>query len=263
MLPRRSSKNRPPAAATTSGGAEPSTTHQKPVVFLHVMKCGGTSVRFALAMGAAGRLVGPEIFELDGGVANAVVGGTNAENWAFRDALLAYVLQTMRPSIVLGHFRYRDRFRDLLDSAHFVTVLRDPVDRIVSLYKYRRYKEGVDLPVAVGFAEFIATNRWAKEGHKYVDTFCGNDDHDPRSDEAVVAAVANLRRLAAVGFIDRLDEFSSRVTTCLGKPVTIPMFNQSPAPEAGDEIDAATLQHVRAVCEPDIRVYEQARAALT
>jgi hypothetical protein len=241
-------------------------TDQKPVVFLHVMKCGGTSVRYALAMGAAGRLDGPDIFELDGGVANAAVGGRNAENWAFRDSLLAYVVQAMHPAIVLGHFRYRDRHRELLDAAHFVTVLRDPVDRIVSLYKYRRYKPSVDVPVTVSFAEFIATNRWAKEGQKYVDTFCGTDDLDPRSDEAVDAAVANLGRIAAVGFIGRLDDFAGRVTACLGKPVTIPMFNRSPAPEEhGDtdtEIDAATLEHVRAVCAPDIRVYERALATL-
>jgi hypothetical protein len=242
---------------------------RKPVVFLHVMKCGGTSVRYALAMGAAGRLDGPEIFELQGGVANAVIGGTNAENWAFRDALLAYVVRAMHPAIVLGHFRYRDSHRDLLEDAHFVTVLREPVERIVSLYKYRRYKEGVDIPVSVSFADFIATNRWAKEGRKYVETFCGRDDLDMRSDEAVDAAVANLRRMAVVGFTDRLEDFATGVTACLGSPVSIPRFNRSPAPESAaqadvdtdTEIDAATLDHVREVCAPDISVYEQARAA--
>lgn len=237
---------------------------QRPLVFLHVMKCGGTSIRAGLAVGAVGRRGGSEIFELDGQVAQAAAGGTNADNWKFRDALLPYVLVAMRPSIVLGHFRYRDGYKELLDSAHFVTMLRDPVDRLVSLYKYRRYKEGIDVPVSISFDEFIGSKRWAKEGHAYVDTFCGSDDLDPRSEEAVSAAVANLRRFAVVGIIDRLEDFSQRVTACLGRPVTIPMLNKSPAPETrgDDDIDPGALERAREVCGPDSQVYEQAMATL-
>ena len=244
--------------------SEVRTQAQRPLVFFHVMKCGGTSVRAGLAVGAAGRPGGTEIFELDGQVAQAAAGGTNADNWRFRDALLPYVLVAMRPSIVVGHFRYRDGYNELLDSAHFVTMLRDPVDRLVSLYKYRRYKEGIDVPVSISFDEFIGSKRWAKEGHAYVDTFSGSDDLDPRSDEAVSAAVANLRRFAVVGVIDRLEDFSQQVTSCLGRPVTIPMLNKSPAPGArGDtDIDAGTLERAREVCEPDSQVYEQAMATL-
>jgi hypothetical protein len=250
----------------------PSVTDQKPTVFFHVMKCGGTSVRAGLATGALGERPGtvsstetrrelgnPQIFELDGDTAKVAAGGKHADNWAFRDALLPYVLLAMHPSVVLGHFRYRDRYRDFLDSAHFVTVLRDPVERIVSLYKYRRYHEGIDIPVSTGFDEFIANSRWAKEGHAFVDTFVGRDGLDPRSDEAVAAAVANLGRYAVVGFIDRLDDFSSQVTARIGKPVKIPMLNASPAPADAD-IEPDALERARLVCAPDIQVYEQARA---
>ncbi len=60
---------------------------------------------------------------------------------------------------------------------------------MVSLYKYRLYQEGVDVPVTGGFDEFIGSKRWAKEGHAYVATFCGEPDLDPRSEPAVAAAV--------------------------------------------------------------------------
>jgi len=273
-----------------------------PVVFFHVMKCGGTSVRAALAKGALAPIddaetsapdgsgakvaaggthpeisepvategtaaqVAPgathaEIFELDGTAAKVAAGGAHADNWRFRDALLLYVLQAMRPSLVLGHFRYRDRCQELADSAHFVTVLRDPVERMVSLYKYRRYKDGIDVAVSTDFEEFIATKRWMKEGHAYVDVFSGTDDLDPRSDEAIAAAVANLRRFAVVGFTDRLEDFSSQVSSLWGREVSIPILNQSPAPELPEsEIGAGALEQARVVCEPDIRVYEQALA---
>jgi SAM-dependent methyltransferase len=261
--------------------ADGTPADQKSVVFFHVMKCGGTSVRAALAAGAAAddgdvpqaagvspaansagdaevdvRRLGPRIFELDGETAKFAAGGTNRENWLFRDALLPYVLRAMHPAIVLGHFRYRDRYLELTGSAHFVTVLRDPVDRIVSLYRYRRYKAGIDVPVSLTFDEFLATPRWIKEGHVYVETFCGRDGLDPRSDLAIAAAVANLRRFAVVGFTERLDDFSTLVTEQTGKPVSVPMYNTSPAPE-DEQVDDAMLERARAVCAPDTALYEE------
>jgi hypothetical protein len=242
--------------------ADQTPADQKPLVFLHVMKCGGTSVRAALASGATGaatgdvRDPGPRVFELDGTAAKFAAGGTNHDNWLFRDALLPYVLRAMRPAVVLGHFRYRDRYQELADSADFVTVLRDPVDRIVSLYKYRRYKSGIDLPVSISFDEFLATSQWMKEGHLYVDTFCGRDGLDPRSDLAIAAAIANLRRFAVIGFTERLDDFSTLVTAQTGKPVSVPMYNTSPAPE-DEQVDDATLERARAVCAPDTALYEE------
>ena len=70
-----------------------------------------------------------------------------------------------------------------------MTVLRNPVDRIVSLYKYRLYQEGIDVAVTGSFDEFLGSKRWAKEGHAYVATFCGNPNLDPRSEPAVASAV--------------------------------------------------------------------------
>jgi SAM-dependent methyltransferase len=267
--------------ATPQTPADETPAEEKPAVFFHVMKCGGTSVRAALASGAAAydgepteapvsaaettpagdleadaRRLGPRIFELDGETAKFAAGGTNRENWLFRDALLPYVLRAMRPAVVLGHFRYRDRYQELLGSAHFVTVLRDPVERIVSLYKYRRYKSGIDVPVSLTFDEFLATPRWMKEGHVYVDTFCGRDGLDPRSDLAIAAAIANLRRFAVIGFTERLDAFSTLVTAQIGKPVSVPMYNTSPAPE-DEQVDDAALERARAVCAPDTALYEE------
>jgi SAM-dependent methyltransferase len=248
--------------ATPQKPADQTPADQKPVVFFHVMKCGGTSVRAALAAGLGGdtkgnvRDPGPRVFELDGAAAKFAAGGTNHDNWLFRDALLPYVLQAMRPGVVLGHFRYRDRYEELADSTHFVTVLRDPVDRIVSLYKYRRYKSGIDLPVSMTFDEFLATSQWMKEGHLYVDTFCGRDGLDPRSDLAIAAAIANLRRFAVIGFTERLDDFSTLVTAQTGKRVSVPMYNTSPAPE-GEQVDEATLERARVVCAPDTALYEE------
>jgi hypothetical protein len=253
VAPSAPRERREPAAArrVPSGG--------KPVVFFHVMKCGGTSVRVGLSLGLTGAREGSEIFELDGEAAKASAGGRNPANWQFRDVLLPYVVRAMSPALILGHFRYRDEYCEIAGSAHFVTVLRDPVERMISLYKYRRYKNDVDVPVTMDLDEFIATTRWAKEGHAYVDTFCGRDGLDPRSDAAVAAAVENLQRFAVVGFTDRLDEFSSQMSNRVGGNVRIPKVNASPAPASARDDLAASMDRLREICAPDLAVYERLR----
>lgn len=229
----------------------------RPVVFFHVMKCGGMSVRAALAVDIAGHREGPNVFELDGRASKAAAGGSVGADWQFRDALLPYVVTTLRPAVVLGHFRYRAGHEPLFDAAHLVTVLRDPVERLVSLYHYRRHRQGVDLPVSASLEEQISSRRWAIEGHRYVDTFAGRDDVDPRSDEAIALAVDNLRRFAVVGALERLDAFSSDVSTLLGTRVSIPVLNTSPVPDPGTEIDPGLLEQIREMCAVDSQIYEE------
>ncbi len=250
------------ASHTGEAEARDALERKRPIVFFHVMKCGGTSVRDGLSISLTGQRDGPDVFKLDGEAAKAAAAGKHADNWRFRDALLAYVLITQRPSLVLGHFRYRDRFVPLLSTNHFVTVLRDPVERLVSLYKYRRFKETVDVPVSMGFEEFLEHKRWSREGHAYIDAFCGCDDLDPRSDEAVAAAIANLQRFDIVGCTDGLEEFARCVGRLVDKRVQIPRHNTSPAPGglAEAEVDPSLRELARAVCAPDIQVFEQVLA---
>ena len=78
--------------------------------------------------------------------------------------------------------------------------------------------------------------------------------------KAAAAAVENLRRFAVVGLIDHLDDFSSRVSACLGRVVSIPVLNRSPAPPDA-EIDADARERAKVLCAPDYWVYDQLVAA--
>ena len=80
-----------------------SSLHNEPVVFFHVMKCGGTSVRNGLALGLTGQREGGECFELNGEAAKAAAAGKHADNQVLR-ALLApglwlQRLTTRQPSL--------------------------------------------------------------------------------------------------------------------------------------------------------------------
>ncbi len=230
------------------------------MVFFHVMKCGGTSVRVGLSMGITGARDGPEVFELDGEAAKLSAGGRDRDNWRFRDALLPYVLRTTRPRVVLGHFRYRNAYRELMDDAHFVTVLRDPLERMVSLYKYRLYKEGVDVPVTGGFDEFIGSSRWAKEGHAYVSTFCGDADMDPRSDRGRRGSSDQPRPVRG-----RRLHRSARRLLPPGRRLrrdTGAHLGAQREPGARTRLDheiADAADRLREICAPDLQVYERVR----
>lgn len=229
---------------------------EPPVVFFHVMKCAGSSVRAGLATGLTGHRQGPDVFELDGTAAKTAAGGTVSGDWAFRDALLPYVVATQRPAVVVGHFRYRDHHAPLIDAAHLVTVLRDPVERFVSLYNYRRHRSGIVLPVSRSLEEQIVSQRWDHEGHRYVSTFCGRDDLDPRSEEAIAATVANLRRFAIVGSVERLDAFAEHLSALVSTPIAFSLLNTRPAP-AVTGTDPNLLAVIRDLCAADNQVYEQ------
>jgi hypothetical protein len=129
---------------------------------------------------------------------------------------------------------------------------------MVSLYKYRRYKDDVGVPLTTGFDAFLATPRWSNEGHLYVNTFCGRSDLDPRSNEAIAAAISNLQRFAAVGLTDRMDDFAHRVGQLVNGSVSFEVKNSSPAPRENEtvEISDDALETARTICAPDLAVFE-------
>lgn len=223
------------------------------------MKCGGTSLRRALRDVADG-----DLFELDGSAAMAATGGilAQAENWRFRKDLLSYVLHAGPPAVTLGHWRFDDTGHiPLLDRAAFVTLLRPPVDRLVSLYRYRKHGARDGLPVHAPLAETLRDPGWQQAGCHVVETFCGRADLDPRSDEAVEAALANLDRFAVVGTLADLPRFADALADTVGRPVAIGHHNPSPAPPGVDEDaepdESAALDALLAeICAPDQRVYD-------
>jgi hypothetical protein len=233
----------------------------RPIVFFHVMKCGGTSVRRSLIDTA--RRASGEVFELQGEAAMAAVGGIihQDENWRFRRELLAYLLHGTPPAVIVGHFRYHHALAPLRDRAHFVTVLRPPVDRVVSLYRYRRYsgrRGGIPAPAAL--RDILDDPAWQSAGHHYVETFCGDPGLDPRSERAIDAAIENLSSFRVVGDTGAMADFAAAMSALTGADVAVDHRNASPAPD--DLPDPTELRaELEELCAPDRRVYEEVLAS--
>lgn len=99
--------------------------------FVHMPKCGGTSVRLALE-----KLLGRDSLRLDYG------GVPGANEISRHQQLLDYVEnpQSLESGCcVYGHFRpvkYLGALGKLTDDILVVTILREPIDRLVSHYRY-------------------------------------------------------------------------------------------------------------------------------
>jgi len=178
-----------------------STPH---LVFLHLFKCGGTSVIHRLKS-----MVGEDHF------------------YHFRrrgdaDALLDCDPDAMGRFVAIGGHMGWSYLSERFPDARKVTVLRDPVDRLISQYfHFRKEHEGLDgtSPPLVAFrARFCA-------GHSFADYALSDDDRlsrftrnfmtrtlagapasaDPDDPALYETARANLARFDLVGLSDRLD----------------------------------------------------------
>jgi len=175
-----------------------------PVVFFHLFKCGGTSVIHRLRRSVPrGRFLHVR------------------DPRAFAAGLAADPAEARRYRAVAGHLDIgllAEHFAD----AHWATVLRDPVDRMLS--QYHHFRRAAETPGDTG-----------SEGHRFRAAFCAENDlaafvasDDPRltvytrnfmarklagrppggaADEAGLAAAAldALARFSVVGTTDTLD----------------------------------------------------------
>lgn len=103
------------------------------IVFVHIPKTGGTSIRTA-----AEAYFGEEHVLNDYGPDAPRTSPVVRELLYERDDIEALVQHIQRSNIefLSGHFKL-DRYKPHLPTAHFVTWLRNPIDRVVSLHAHR------------------------------------------------------------------------------------------------------------------------------
>ena len=234
----------------------------KPIWFLHVTKCGGTSLRTAIMQSLREGGAHPAQFHLHDAVTSSrLAAQLGVETFSLRDAMLGYELVQNHRRFIAGHFRYTQHLHEpLLSRCLPITLLRDPVDRFLSLFYYNSFKSTDYGKETLPLEAYLERPRARRSAEDYVRLFRGaGGSHNQFADAAGVrSAVQNLRRFAVVGTLDDLPAFVASLEQQAGIRVSIPMQNRSPAPEEARhrQIDEAMLEHIKALCEPSIEVYE-------
>jgi hypothetical protein len=212
---------------------------RRDLVFLHIPKTGGTSIRNALAETLADRQAlfdyGPRSEATTPRVRELVYGeGGRAQGTVPPD--FRRRVEDGRGLFVAGHFRAR-KYWDHFHAGSFVTILRDPVDRMISEYNHFVRHQGIASPIE----EFVVRAR----PRILTNTFAGVDP----------------AAFGFIGFTDRLESDAATLSALLGRPVSVPRDNEGTYDAALSEraADPAFRAWIAGQIADDLALYNRLR----
>lgn len=230
------------------------------LLFLHLPKCGGTSLDAALRDIYLQRRHG--VVHLDPQASKRAAEIADDSIRDFRTRVLLYHTAQSRNRYVSGHYSYSKQTWDAFsDDWKLMTVLREPVARWYSAYFYNKYKTNSEhFRIHAPLETYVTSEAAKMAGAIYVRLLTADVD----ADDAVGRAIANLHQFHLVGVLEEIDLLVQDCEQTLGVSLNLGWQNSSPrtkydqAGEVTPEID----KRVRALCEPSLRVYEEIRARI-
>jgi len=234
-----------------------STVKPRKVLFDHLPKCGGTSLNRYLGTHYPRR----KTFSLDG--QNHTLSVNKFKSLSERDRY-GY-------DLIKGHLAH-----ELLDYVHpeclRVTVLREPLDRIISHYYHakrspRHYLHSKIHQSGMGLEEYATSNLSDELRNWYTTHFSGLslDDVERRPEESIAKALEVIRkRYDIVGFLDNFSSFlemlrnqaNLRNEYCEYKE----RVNVTQEREKLSHIEESTINKIREVNKIDLVLYREVRA---
>lgn len=238
------------------------------VVFMHVPKCGGTSISEALystvpvhrrigvidadATRRAAAMIHADQDRIDLYHDDLVTGG---EVFSIREAMLLTHM-AWDTDLIHGHMLFSERaHRHFGDRYDFVTVLRDPIERVVSNFAHSRH----DGHISPDFDTYLDSAAGRMHALTYLRYFSGRHDIAPDQEEdALETAKATLGKFALIGFLDQLDGFADGYRTLTGSYPRVFRYNEHawqkyrPSPEQ--------IERLRAMMKTEIAFWELAQA---
>jgi hypothetical protein len=262
------------AAAKVLGG-----NFQARIFFLHIPKCGGTSIFNAIrdcynfverrrgfrrfrheAAVVAARTLDPS--EALSGAADdyrELKLGESPELLTFAEPILLYFLSEKISKFVNGHFSFTElAYRNFHPEFTFLTMLRDPIKRWISDYDYNRY---ATRKIRAELREYIKSDYARSQGSEIVKYIGGlSETGDYVSPEAVQRAKRNLDKFDIVGCLEYPEDFCLKFNERLGARLKLPTLNESRASDRPPTppIDKEIEEEIGEICKPDLEVYRYA-----
>jgi sulfotransferase famil protein len=227
------------------------------LIFLHLPKTAGTSFKFALQ-----ELLPP------GALLYEVGGAPNHE--VVRALMAMDASQRAQFKAIMAHVPYG--LHVLFPEAKYVTMLREPVARILSTYYFAKSRTEFELSnkIAAGMTveEFAADvfndNAQVRRLLKYPDISRDDVFLDPPAGQLKSAhlddAKDTLERCAVVGVAERYNEFLDCVAAEFGLPF-IPRRedNVTAIPWHREDLSEQTIDRLREISRFDIELYAHAK----
>lgn len=235
--------------------------------FVHIPKCAGNSIASALIAKTPINACNGWIDTVASRNAAAIAatgapddtlyhedGDHCAETFAVRRDLAAYHFSRGAP-VIAGHILFDPVLHRLhMRDYRFATMLRDPVDRMVSHY---REEMAVGI-IAMPFEAYLETSMARRHANTLTRYLAGIADLQVVSADAVETAKRHLDLFDVVGLMDRSDDFARDLSAALG--TTIRLGHQRKGRGEAPVINDDLRRRLEEMCAGDAEVYAHARA---
>lgn len=232
------------------------------LVYIHVPKCGGTSFGSALRLRyfysqATIRLC--ESRALQQAVFPDAKGLDRIKcEYRIRDVLLAQ-LMARRLRCISAHVRYHSELHKSHEAqSHFVTMLRDPVDRFLSHYNYlQRHHPDQERPDSL--EAFLDTQDAARLASQYLFYFARTLPFETNDlERSVGQAHSALEQFSLIGDLSRPAAFHEALGKLANTPLLVMRRNRAPRPVTRPK--GEMMQRINGLCAADIAIYERAQS---
>lgn len=243
--------------------------NQRKIIFFHPPKCGGTSVADALH----GRFGNNRIESAEKTFSLDAIGSRRAAELlgitigGYRENLLAYALETKGIRYVEGHFPFSTRVLQGKErSFDYITVLRDPKERLLSHYYFNRTKSERDhFPIDISLEEWLETKQARAAGTIFLRMFCGDvelaeslqeyGNNDEALTSAIDCAIGNLNKFTIASDINYFEDYFRSLYSI---DLHLNRKNKNPESDYSRLKDQPKYiqDKIHEICDPDIRIYE-------
>jgi hypothetical protein len=226
------------------------------LVFIHAPKCGGTSAGGALRRAYITSQATVKPHETAQAFNAAWPKGQRAGSVDdLREMMLLYLLYCDTRCIA-AHVPFSDvAFETFGQRYRFATLLREPVERFISHYYWDRRSES-PWPITEPIEEFLVGERAKRMGSTYVRYFCGEPWSKEFTAKHIDAAIANIRRLHAVGFLDDMRKFEADLRRLTGRRLKIGRENVGNRKPKDAMVTGRLRERLLEVCSADRAVWD-------
>ena len=233
------------------------------IFFLHIPKCGGTSLRLAIEDAFEFPKDSKKYdFHLDVMAIDSAAHALEKPIIELKRDVLNYSMAHKSYRYISGHFAYSEKAMQVYgDEWKYITLLRDPVSKWFSQYFYNRHKTNNHYKIDCSLEEFLVTDEAKHLGRNYIYLLVdGISSAEAATDAAINQAIINLEKFALVGVLEKLDWFYQDFQTIFGTKLKIEERNKNPLPENQQKqhINDDIRAQVEEICQPNIRIYEAA-----